>query len=246
MIKPFLILQLRPETKVADSELESFLKFGGLDPNEITRIRMERDPLPKINLDNYSGVVVGGGPNNVSDPDHKKTKPQIKYDKWLAELLDEIIERDFPYFGSCYGHGALALRVGSKVSKSKYGEPRLGAKDITLTDEGKKDPITSKVPSRFRAFTGHKEAWQFLPAGVTNLAESTTCPIQIVRVKNNIYGAQFHCELDSEGLAVRANAYKYAGYFPPEDAEKIIEMAYKEEISAPMKILEEFVKRYRS
>lgn len=245
MTKPFLILQLRPETNVADSELEAFLKFGGLEPNEVTRIRMERDPLPKVDLANYSAVIVGGGPNNVSDPENKKPVVQRKYDKWLGELLDEIINKDFPYFGSCYGHGALALRVGGRVSKTKYGEPRLGSKEIVLTPVGKKDPITSKLPEKFKAFTGHKEAWQYLPTGVANLAQSNSCPIQIVRVKKNIYGIQFHCELDSEGLAVRANAYKYSGYFPPEDAEKIIEMAYKETVSAPMKILKEFVVRYR-
>lgn len=246
MTKPFLILQLRPETDVADSEMEAFLKFGAVEPTEITRIRMERDPLPKIDLDDYSAVIVGGGPNNVSDPDSKKTKRQIKFDRWLGNLLDEIIERDFPYFGSCYGHGALALRVGSKVSKAKYGEPRLGSKEMVLTIEGKKDPITSKLPEKFKAFTGHKEAWQSLPKGVVNLAESVTCPIQMVRVKNNIYGTQFHCELDSKGLAVRANAYKYAGYFPPEDAEEIIRLASKEEVSAPMAILKNFAGRYRN
>ncbi len=246
MNKPFLVLQLRPETNVADSELEAFLKFGDLDPNQMTRIRMERDPLPKIDLKNYSAVIVGGGPNNVSDPESKKTKEQVKFDKWLADLLDEIIEKDFPYFGSCYGHGALALRVGSKVSKSKFGEPRLGSKEMALTDDGKKDPITSKLPAKFKAFTGHKEAWQSLPKGVVNLAESSTCPIQMVRVKKNIYGTQFHCELDSEGVAVRATAYKYAGYFPPEDAEKIIKLAYKETVTAPMMILKSFVERYKN
>jgi len=243
-MKPFLILQLRPEDEVSDNEFESFLKFGGLSKKDVHRIRMERDGLYDVNLDDYSGVLVGGGPFNVSDTADIKTDVQQDFDAKLVKLLGEICEKDFPYLGACYGIGILSKSLKGIISKEKYSEDA-GGVTIKLTEDGKKDPLLLRLPEEFRAFGGHKEACQSVPKGAILLASSIACPVQMIKVKENIYGAQFHTELDTVGIEFRVRAYKNHGYFPPENAEKLIEECCKETVEVPMEILRRFVQRYR-
>ena len=241
-MKPFLILQLRENDDAADGEFEAFLKYGELSHDEVVRVRMERDELPTIDPDTYSGILVGGGPWNVSD--HEKGPRQREAEAWLHHLLDRIVAGDFPYLGACYGLGALTASRGGIVSKERYGE-NVGAVDVDLTDEATRDPVLAGLPGRFRAFVGHKEACQTLPSGAVWLAKSSTCPFQMYRLGHNVYGCQFHPELDAEVLCVRIDVYKNAGYFPPEEAESLKGLVSKETITVPMQILRRFVERYR-
>ncbi|MDB5185684.1 MAG: glutamine amidotransferase [Candidatus Saccharibacteria bacterium] len=242
MAKPFLILQLRADDIAADNELNAFVRFGGLKPGDFERIRLEQAGVKNVNLDNYSGIIVGGGPSNVSDT--FKSPEQIQFETDLYKLFDEIIARDFPYLGACYGLGIFAQFLGARVTKERYSES-VGAVTVTLTDEGRHDALTKALPESFRAFVGHKEAVQELPRDAVHLAQSDTCPVQMIRFRNNIYATQFHPELDAEGLAVRIQVYKNAGYFPPEDARALIHSTQDEAVAVPMKILKRFVERYR-
>ena len=62
-MKPFLILQLRPETEASDGEYEAMLEQGHLDAADTVRIRLDQQATPAdLNLQDYSGVIVGGGP----------------------------------------------------------------------------------------------------------------------------------------------------------------------------------------
>ena len=106
-------------------------------------------------------------------------------------------------------------------------------------------PCSSTFPDRFKAFVGHKEAVQDLPSGCSHLLMSEPCPFQMIRHKTNVYATQFHPEADSDVFEVRINIYKDKGYFPPEDAEKLIAMCKKEEVHVPEAILRNFVKRYQ-
>lgn len=241
-MKPFLILQLRPEDEASDNEYEAFLRAGGLTPRQTKRVRMERDGIPYLSLDAFAGVIVGGGPYCAGDT--VKPPEQVRFELQLAELLEEIIEKDFPYLGACYGIGILSRHIGGQVSKEKYGEG-VGAVTIRLSEEARHDPLLAGVAAEFRAFGGHKEACQDLPDTAVLLANSEGCPIQIIRVKNNIYAAQFHPELDSEGLALRINAYRNAGYFPPQEADQLIALTAKENVTEPEKIFKNFVDRYK-
>lgn len=65
------------------------------------------------------------------------------------------------------------------------------------------------------------------------------------RVKSNLYATQFHPELDMDGLRVRVEIYKYAGYFPPEDADKIIANAEKANLEYAPQVLRNFIVHYQ-
>ncbi len=73
MTKPFLLLQSRPEDEASDDEYAAFLKFGGLQPEQLQRLRLDRGEFSPVNLDDYSGIFMGGGPANFAYPPEEKS-----------------------------------------------------------------------------------------------------------------------------------------------------------------------------
>ena len=241
-VKPFLLLASRAEDAAAEDEYEAYLRYGGLEPPQLRRIRMEAAPLPRLDLSEYSGVIVGGSPFTSSDPAEQKSDVQHRVEHELAALLDRIVPEDFPFLGACYGVGTLGRHQGAVIDRT-YGEG-LGGVTITLTDEGLADPMLRGLPESFTAFTGHKEACTVLPPHAVLLASSAACPVHMFRIKTNLYATQFHPELDAQGLVTRIDIYRHAGYFPPESAERLMEDARRFTATESMKILRNFVERY--
>jgi GMP synthase (glutamine-hydrolysing) len=241
-VKPFLLLASRAEDTAAEEEYEAYLRYGGLDPSQLKRIRMEQGPLPDLELEDYSGVIVGGSPFTSSDPPEKKSGTQHRVERALSGLLDRIVAADFPFLGACYGVGTLGLHQGAVIDRT-YGE-QLGGVIISLSPEGLEDPLLAGMPAEFTAFTGHKEACTVLPRNAVLLASSAACPVHMFRIKKNLYATQFHPELDAEGLVTRIDIYRHAGYFPPESAEELMEAARTFTATEPTKILRNFVKVY--
>jgi GMP synthase (glutamine-hydrolysing) len=91
---------------------------------------------------------------------------------------------------------------------------------------------------------GHKEACSLLPAGAELLATSAACPVQMFRLKSNLYATQFHPELDVPGIVTRVRVYQHAGYFPPEEMEELILRLTPEVVTEPGRTLANFVARY--
>jgi GMP synthase (glutamine-hydrolysing) len=243
MSKPFLIIQLRPEDETADNEFESIKFYGGLTDDEVTRLRAEKIGLADIDLDKIGAIIVGGSPFNVSTAGAEKSEIQRTIEADFNKLFDDIMERDFPFLGCCSGSGLLGSYCGASISR-KYGEP-VGGVDISLTDAGKQDPLLSGFPDSFRVLCGHKEACDSVPAGSVLLATNSTSPVQMFRLKRNIYATQFHPEGDARGFIVRIHVYKDYGYFPPESAQDLIEAVENEHTPEAQLILKRFVDIYR-
>lgn len=243
-MKPFLLLQLRPIDLASENEFEAFLTYGGLNEQSVHRVRMDKEDIPEIELNDYSGMIIGGGPSNVSDKESEKHEYEKRFEDKLVTLLDRAIEMDFPILGCCYGIGALNKIQGGVVSKEKFAEG-VGAVEIELTKAGKHDELLIGLPDRFMAYTGHKEACQIIPSGATLLASTKSCPFQMLRFRNNIYATQFHPELDDEGIQLRINIYKDYGYFSPDDAEKLIRNIENFHVEFPNIILKNFINKYR-
>lgn len=244
-MKPFLILQLRPETEAADDEYAAILGKAGLDPSETVRVRLDCEPLAAdLRLHDYAGVIVGGGPGCVSDPPEAKTPTEARIEATILGLMPAITENDIPYLGCCYGIGILGHHLGARVSKERYGED-VGAVACSLTPAGRLDALTGSLPQSFLAFVGHKEAVQELPRDCEHLLWSEPCPLQMIRHKGNVYATQFHPEADAHGFEVRINIYKDKGYFPPQDAARLIAACHAQDVRVPADILRNFVLRYR-
>lgn len=216
-MKPFVLVASRGEDVPAQGEYEAFRDIMGLTDAELIRIRLEKGPMPAIDPAAISGVIVSGSPYTTSDPIETKSEEQLRVEGEIAELIDMVMEHDLPFFGACYGVGSLGSHQGAVIDRT-YGEP-VSVVEIALTDDGLEDPLVQRsgIPQRFLAAVGHKEAVAKLPDNAVLLATGEDCPIQMFRIGTKQYATQFHPELDSPSLIVRAGYYKDAGYFDPND-----------------------------
>jgi GMP synthase (glutamine-hydrolysing) len=241
-VRPFLLLSSRAEDVAADDEYEAFLRVAGLTPAGLHRVRMEAAPLPALELDDYAGIFVGGGPFNSSDAPLEKSSVQHRVERELGRLLDEVVERDFPFFGACYGVGTLGVHQGGVIDRT-YAEP-ISAVRVRLTEDGAADPLLAGMAAEFDAFVGHKEACSVLPPNAVLLASSDACPVQMFRVKRNLYATQFHPELDLPGLITRVRIYQHAGYFAPAELDAVVASLQPAVVTEPGRMLANFVARY--
>ncbi len=243
-MKPFLILQLRPETDAADAEFASIRARSGLNGDRIHRIRLDCEAIPEgTDVAAYAGIIVGGGPGCVSDPPEKKSAMEARIEAQVMGLMPAITALDHPFMGCCYGLGVLAAHLGGEVSKDRFSEP-VGTSDCRVTEDGRSDPLTADLPARFDAFVGHKEAVQALPPGAVHLLSSGPCPFQMIRHGQNVYATQFHPEADAPDFEQRIRIYRNHGYFPPETADDLIAACHAADVTVPGEILRRFVARY--
>ncbi|WP_138444861.1 glutamine amidotransferase [Sinomonas susongensis] len=241
-MRPFLLLATRDNDVVADDEYRAFCEYGGLDPDELRRVRVEAGPLPEIDLHEFSGVILGGSPFTASDPVEEKSPEQLRVEAEIGRLLDRIVEEDFPFFGACYGVGLLGRHEGAVVDR-RFGEP-VGPVRVKLTPAGLVDPLCAGLQPSFDAFVGHKEAVRTLPSNAALLAGSASCPVQMFRFRRNLYATQFHPELDLPGLERRIDVYRHSGYFHPDEADAVKQRAREAKVYEPQRILRNFVERY--
>ncbi len=241
-MKPFLLLATRAEDLAADDEYAEFLRCGGLAEPELERRRLERDPLGAVDLDVYSGVILGGSPYTITDPEHEKSSAQVRVEAELIELMDEIVARDYPFLGACYGIAIVGRHEGAVIDRT-FPEP-VGATTLRLTEAGHADPLFSVLPDVFEAFVGHKEAITKLPDHAVHLASSAACPVQAFRVGANVYATQFHPELDVPGIQTRIDIYKTYGYFAPTEAQGLKDAAAASNVVHPPAVVQRFVELY--
>jgi GMP synthase (glutamine-hydrolysing) len=149
----------------------------------------------------YDAIMVGGSGdygcvNNSSD-----------WLKFFCDVLVDIVEGDRPLFCSCFGHQALAVALGGEVSTDR-SKAELGTLEVTLNDDGRKDPLFAGLGSPFLAQFGHNDFVSRLPSDAVNLASSQLCAVQAYRLtKRMVYATQFHPELSH--LENRERALRY-------------------------------------
>lgn len=243
MAKPVLILQLRPEDETSDNEYAAILRYGGLPASAVSRLRIESCGIPEsLALSDYSAVIVGGSPFDISTPKAEKSPIQRKIESDFERLLGQVIARDFPFLGACSGNGLLGVHLGTSISR-RYGEP-VGCVSLRLTEQGRLDPLLAGLPDTIEVLLGHKEACDEVPKGAVLLVSGDRCPVQMFRVGNNVYATQFHPEGDPEGFATRIRVYRHHGYFQPQEADALIQRVSAANTPHAQQILRRFVSRY--
>ena len=241
-MKPFLLLATRAEDLPADEEYALFLRYTGLSEEHLVRRRLEAEPLGDIDLDDWSGIFVGGGPFNASDPPERKSGVQRRVEAEISTLLDAVIARDFPFFGACYGIGTVGAHEGAVID-GIHREP-ISVVEVARTAVGAADPLLANLPDTFAAFVGHKEAITILPPSATLLVRGEACPVQMFRVGRNVYATQFHPECDVEGISTRIRAYADYGYFAPGELDLTLAAVRRVPVTHTGEILAAFVRRY--
>ncbi len=238
-----LILQLRPEDATSDSEYACFLKYGGIRAEDTHRIRIEESGIPDdLEPDDYSAVIVGGSPFDISTPENRKSRIQRKIEADFNRLLEKVVRCDIPFLGACSGNGLLGNYLGTSIS-SKYREA-VGCVTLDITEEGRQDPLLAGFPDKIDVLLGHKEAVDTTPDGAVLLMTGSVCPVQMFRVGRNVYATQFHPEADAEEFALRIDVYRDHGYFQPHEVDALKSRVSEKPTPYAQEILRRFAQRY--
>ncbi|NNC68696.1 MAG: glutamine amidotransferase [Gammaproteobacteria bacterium] len=241
--KPVLILQLRPENAISDSEYACFLKYSGLRAEDTCRRRIENIGIPgNLDLDDYSAIIVGGSPYDISTTEDKKSSAQKKIESDFNRLLQQVVTLDFPFLGACSGNGLLGNYLGTRIS-TKYGEA-VGIVTLDITEAGKQDKLLKGFPSQIDVLLGHKEAVDTTPEGATLLMTGHDCPVQMFRIGENVYATQFHPEGDAQEFILRIDTYQNHGYFEPHEADDLKKKVLQKSTPYAQEILRRFVEKY--
>jgi GMP synthase (glutamine-hydrolysing) len=148
---------------------------------------MEGEALPPF--DTLSGVIITGSPAMVTDKD-----------AWMQVLIawiPQVVERNIPLLGICFGHQLLAEAMGGHADYHPNGR-EMGTVSIQLTPEGKQDKLLGALPDDFLAHTTHAQTVIKLPANALRLAENSFEIHHAVRLGDSAWGVQFHPEFSAE------------------------------------------------
>ncbi|MGA8845193.1 MAG: glutamine amidotransferase [Nocardioides sp.] len=241
-MKPLALLSIRAEPVAAADEHAAFARYLRLEQKDLHRVELGSMSCG-LELDDYAGVLLGGGAFTYSDAPEAKSERQLRAEDDVFALLDEIVERDFPFLGACYGIGTLGTHQGGVVDRT-HAEA-VGPVAVSLTELGSRDPLFAGLPTSFAAYGGHKEGLTVPPAHAAVLATSSSCPVQAFRIGEHVYATQFHPELDLAGLATRIEAYAGFGYFEPSEAAGLLAAGTAVDVRHPGRILANFAARYR-
>ncbi len=228
-----LILQFRTD-KSGWHEVKCMYKATKLKYNELCFLNansnyFDKELFYKLTKKAKGIIIAGLGEGGFEKPNPRFNKMVNK----ITPLIKDIIERDKPTLGICFGHQLIGKILGSEI-KYDQKQAETGIVDITLTKEGKEDKLFSNINTTFKAIEGHQSSVMSLPENTVHLATSSKCNIQAFRYKNNVYGIQFHPELDYEELQFRLNMYQDSNYIKHQ-----VKSKYKK-VDA-IKVLENFV-----
>ncbi len=240
----FLMMTTRDIEEVARSEREALLRFTGLRPDQLVNVRLEREDFPRIDFTHWDGAILCGSAYDVSAPEDKKSARQKDVERGLRRLTEDALETGFPIFGICYGLGVVARQLGGRVGPEISED--ISAPVLTLTSEGRADPILEGVPERFRAYVGHHESVVEAPDAMVPLVTGAIAPLQMARVGPNMYLTQFHPELDLDGIRLRIDLFADYGYYPPQERKKVESRVTGVDVSPSHKIIGNFVRRFSS
>jgi GMP synthase (glutamine-hydrolysing) len=203
-MKPILILKTGELPRRVFEDLgpyeRAFLNILGDDRFVVIDARKEEPPEP-----DWAGIIVTGSPASTYDEE-----------TWIArseDFLRRAADQSVPLYGVCFGHQLVAQAFGGRVEKCRHGW-ELGTVHLTLTDDGKRDPLFSDLPETFPAQMSHGDVVTELPPGATPLAHNEHSGHQSFRLGDAIWGTQFHPEFTP--TIVTNMIYALVDRLPPE------------------------------
>jgi GMP synthase (glutamine-hydrolysing) len=234
--RPLLYLCVRPQRQAADGEYASFRAATGLDEQSLHAWDLVSAPLPADAIERYRGFVVGGSPFNAAEPEKSDLQRRLEDD--LERVAAAAAASRTMAMFTCYGIGVVTRMGGGSVSPD-YAEAT-GAASISLTDDGRTDPVFGVLPDPFLAFTAHKEGTQTMPADAVLLASNDVCPVQAYRIGDSLYATQFHPEPTPQDFTDRMVVYRDAGYFEAAEFDSVAERVLASAVDAPARMLRAF------
>jgi CDP-diacylglycerol--serine O-phosphatidyltransferase len=156
------------------------------------------DTLPA--LDAVAGVVVTGS--------HAMVSHREPWSETTAAWLAQLVARDTPVLGICYGHQLLAHALGGEAGDHPRGA-EVGTVTVTLAEAAATDALLGGLPAQFPANVVHWQSALRLPDGAVRLAGNATSRCRPFAWAA-AWGVQFHPEFDADD----ARLHRHAGRRP--------------------------------
>jgi GMP synthase (glutamine-hydrolysing) len=147
------------------------------------------DELP-AGVDRIDGLLVLGGEMGAYDDARCP---------WLAptrELIRSAVSSGVPTLGICLGLQLVTVAMGGSVLGNPKGRA-LGVTAVTLTDAGREDQIFSALPDDAVAVQWNNDVVDRLPDDAQVLARDPRGDIQAARFGSDVWGLQFHPEVNA-------------------------------------------------
>jgi GMP synthase (glutamine-hydrolysing) len=136
-----------------------------------------------------SGAVVTGS--------HAMVSHREPWSETTAAWLAQLVARDTPVLGICYGHQLLAHALGGEAGDHPQGA-EVGTVTVTLDDAAATDALLRGLPAQFPAHAVHWQSALCLPEGAVRLAGNDHEPVHAFRAGEHAWGVQFHPEFDAD------------------------------------------------
>lgn len=189
-IRPLLIVKMGStfaDTLAARGDFEDWTCLAlGVASTEVTVWQAEGegpapDPAP------FSGIVMTGSHAMVTDRE--------PWSEAAAVWLNEVLEREIPFLGICYGHQLLAHARGGRVGNHPGGR-EVGTVRVHRTGGCDGDPLFRGMPADFPAHATHAQTVFQLPDDAVLLALNGHDPHHAFRLGPCAWGLQFHPEFN--------------------------------------------------
>lgn len=137
----------------------------------------------------FDFLIIMGGPQSPREQD---IYPYLTNE---INLIKRSIDAGKLLLGFCLGAQLIAEALGATTLRSP--EKEIGIWPITLTEEGKLDPLFDSFANSFDVIHWHNDM-PGIPKDSVLLAYSKGCPNQAFRYNDRVYGFQFHMEITPE------------------------------------------------
>lgn len=228
------ILIVKNNTHEGPGLLEGVLKDRGIKYDIVDLDGGQNFPSPE----QYSAVVVLGGPDSANDENEKMQSELAR--------ISEVLKAKIPYLGICLGLQTLVKAAGGKVVQSTtkevgFRDPNNELFTVELTNEGKKDPLFEGLDPTLNVFHLHGEMVELTDDMVT-LGIGKFCRNQTVRIGSNAYGTQFHFELTPEMFEMWMNEDPDLQQVDKDQLKNDFETTRNKYVQAGRKLFENFLK----
>ena len=147
--------------------------------------KIDEGEAPPASIENYSGMVMMGGPMSVND--------DLPWIPPLLRLIREAVEMDIPLLGHCLGGQLISKALGAPVTQHLVKE--IGWGEVVVHDATEAKSWFGDL-RQFMSFHWHGETFA-LPAGVVHLLSSQHCSNQAYALGKHL-AFQCHIEMTAD------------------------------------------------
>jgi len=158
-------------------------------------VRIDKGEAVPASVDDYSGIVLMGGPMSVND--------DLPWIPPLLQLIQQAVQADVPLLGHCLGGQLISKALGGVVSKNPVKE--IGWGDVQVADHTVARDWFGDLQA-FNSFHWHGETFT-VPEGATHVLSSAYCANQAYVMGKHI-GLQCHIEMTPSMVKIWTEQWK--------------------------------------